>query len=163
MKQIAELHRAVFKYVLFFFTMIMFLSCNKDNDFPTCYEHFIFGSYACECAGQCAWLYQLTNDELVIGDGESCMPDHYTYAGTPLSKDKFEIAHRVVDELPDTLLENSEDRFGCPDCHDQGGYYLELRTKSSTRKWSIDTDADDLPEFLMDYQKTIHDVLIALQ
>jgi hypothetical protein len=164
MQHLTELRPVAFKSLLLCFMTITFLSCDcdKDNAFPELYEHFIFGSYACECVGQCAWLYQISNEELVMGEGAFCEPDNYTYHGASLSQDKFAIARRLIDEFPGELLENNEDRFGCPDCHDQGGYYIELSTIGSTRKWSIDTDVDDLPEFLLDYQKTIHDVLIAL-
>ena len=47
--------------------------------------------------------------------------------------------------------------IGCPDCYDQGGYYIEVEENGIKRSWYIDTNKADVPEYLHDFLDRISD------
>ncbi|MBK9487878.1 MAG: hypothetical protein IPO07_03120 [Haliscomenobacter sp.] len=59
---------------------------------------------------------------------------------------------------------NEEDEvFGCPDCADQGGFYLEIKQGKSTRSWRIDTNDDQIPAYLSAYTAKVGKVVDELE
>jgi hypothetical protein len=107
-------------------------------------------------------LYEIRDTQLIRGQGSECLPEGYTYDGLSDPHENYLIAKQLIDQFPDQLIKNQEDTYGCPDCADQGGYYLELRTKKETRTWRIDTRDQDLPAFLLEFQELIEEVILSL-
>lgn len=103
----------------------------------------VFGHFAGECIGNCGTMYQIS--EKVIAR------DTTSFWQTYNDLSKFFIKHQNVSEeddegnyndfkmnIPLIMLLDPRDRFGCPDCHDQGGYYLQFSMFGVTRRFQID-------------------------
>ncbi len=138
-------------------------SCKTSDLIPDDDNYFIFGVGYCECSGHCATVYKIASDSLYSGMGSSCVESYYIYPGPALSQDKYDIAIQLVNSFPKELIENTEDRYGCPDCADQGGYYLERKSSGNLRTWMIDTNENALPGFLREYQAMLRQVMLDLQ
>ena len=69
-----------------------------------------------------------------------------------LPVDKFNLAKKLLDKFPQYLLFNPNKTFGCPDCADQGGYYIEIKEKNGeVKNWHIDTDTSKQPAEIRAY------------
>lgn len=157
MKSSTRLSRLWLLSLLTFSTLLV--SCNKDTVFPDRYDYFIFGEYYCECFGNCSIVYQIIDETVLPSNDSSCTPEQHTFGNTPLSNSKYEIAKELIDEFPEELLTSDENRYGCPDCYDQGAYYIELKSSKIARSWRIDRTIDELPDFLKAYAQTIESTI----
>lgn len=127
-------------------------SCAKQSA-PMAIEstYLIFGHAYGHCAGEaCVETFLLRDGQLF----EDTL-DHYSketpYEGhwVELSNDLYRQAENLPDQLPDSLLQLPSQTFGTPDAYDQGGYYIELADGSGgIRAWQLDTDLNNLPEYL---------------
>jgi hypothetical protein len=143
----------------------------SDNDECDCYylteatDAFVFGKYFGFCQGeQCTNLYKLQNGQLFADDMERLMhPDDLVFQPEPLSEDKYATAKAILDSLPTALFEEPSETIGCPDCADQGGYFIEWRTSGETQRWYLDANKNNLPEYLVSYAQQIDEVLAALK
>lgn len=143
------------------------ISCNKDPFNPDSVSYFIFGSYHCKCnhtLSSCASLYKYTPASLVAGDGAFCRVEEFTYEGPSLPAEEIALGAALINEIPDELYLSEETRFGCPDCSDQGGYYVSIKEEGMPAKtWHIDTQTHSLPAFLLPFQQKIRETVDVLQ
>ncbi len=125
------------------------ISCNKDDNNITVNEQnfLIFGHFYGECLGEaCVETYKLTDKKLF----EDTVDD---YSGqnlgfTELENEKFEQVNDLVDFFPDQLLNESETIFGCPDCADGGGLFIQYSDNGNLKSWRIDQVKDNVPGYL---------------
>ena len=102
-----------------------------------------FGHFAGECVGNCGTMYQV--------GGKIIIRDTTTFFQAQNNLNKFTIKYQNVvredDEgkynnfkmnVPLLMLFDPRSRFGCPDCHDQGGYYFQFSMLGITRRYQID-------------------------
>jgi hypothetical protein len=151
--------------LLAFFALVTLTNCDKEEArvLPSNFDSFTFGKHFCFCTSTCAILYEISEDALRAGKGIGCIPQDYTFDGVILAQDKYEIAKQLIDEFPVKLIQDSQETYGCPDCADQGAYFLQMRNQRETRTWRLDTRIEDLPASLQAYQQSIQEVLDALQ
>ena len=130
-------------------------SCNKSEEevipIPAS-SNFIFGSYFGLCAGNCVHLYKLEGAALLVDDMDS-MADlaDPIFGTTSLSQDKVDLARQLLDVLP-TSLQKEGGSHGCPNCVDQGAYYLKfINEEGETIEWHLDTNKEALPEEVRDF------------
>lgn len=114
--------------------------------------HVTFGIYCGECSGHCATMYKYNRcggnintlwadytDSFWNGKGDSLVCE------TNLAEDKasWKAAEFITQHIPERLLKSKKKsvRFGCPDCTDGCGIYLEIWTGLGGRK-----------KFYIDYQ-----------
>ena len=110
------------------------------------FTHFVFGSYAGRCGGDCSLLFRYIDGKVQADAVAQWVPGQAlvftdslpgsVFGPVPSSVGGVGATSAVVElinELPDLLLRNAQSTYGCPDCYDQGGYYLELATKQNTR------------------------------
>ena len=69
-------------------------------------------------------------------------------ASTDVNKDSV---RAWIDHFPAELLAAPSGDFGCPDCYDQGGYYIEINIEGTQKFWHIDPDLKDVPDFIQGY------------
>lgn len=144
-----------------------FLSCEKDCSCappPESTEWFGFAVYYCECSGDCVTLYRIQDDQLYQGEASDCLMTTIDFPNPALSASKFEIAKPLLDALPDQLKNApSETAFGIPDGGDWGGYRIFLQQNGVLKQWDVDTQTQNLPEWLKPYAAQIKATLEALQ
>ena len=135
-------------------SLLVFLS-SCDKNVPDDETYLIFGIFCGECAGtECVNIFHLSS----VGIWED-QNDFYPGAGfsgqkfdfVELPQEKFELVRDFSDEFPRALLDETENQFGCPDCGDQCGYYVEWKDDGEIRSWTIDTDKDKIPSYLHDF------------
>ena len=70
------------------------------------------------------------------------------------------LREKLISETPAELINTPTQVFGCPDCADQGGYYIDIAPKEGAKKfWIIDTNKSAVPEYLHDYSDLIIEVI----
>lgn len=132
-------------------------------------DEIIFGRFCGECGGNCAPMFRLNTE----GNANTLWADYDNnyFKGTDSLKfetdlnksEKLNIAYDVMWKLPRVLREMKTDfkRFGCPDCTDGCGIYLEIRSFSENnirKRFALDLypqDKDSIPEEVSAYAQYI--------
>ena len=145
-------------------TLFLFNSCDKDDDCQVVSEEnieLIFGTDYGFCVENCTQLFLLKNDSLYADDIDKGVPAEIPFLATPMPAEKYEIAKILIanDVFPAALLNETNDRIGCPDCADQGGYYIEWRSTTERKKYFIDTNEEALSEYLKPYVQKVREVM----
>jgi hypothetical protein len=103
----------------------------------------IFGFFAGECVGNCGTMYQVS-EKVIARDTTSFWQ---TFNDLTKLKVKYQNISEEDDEgdydeyklnIPLIMLIDPRDSFGCPDCLDQGGYYIQFTLLGITRRFQID-------------------------
>lgn len=123
-------------------------------------DYLIFGHFYGFCYGaDCIQIYQLDH-ELLREDTTDVYPQTVStnYPGdfsVILSNDLREETLVLWEDFPEALLAETETTFGCPDCYDQGGYYLEYKNGNTSDFWIFDTNLADVPAYMQEYLELI--------
>jgi hypothetical protein len=135
------------------FTLLMAIviltSCNKDEDSITINEQnfLVFGHFYGMCGGEeCVETYKLTDLKLY----EDILDD---YSGqnldfVELDNETFEQINDLVDFFPNQLLNETDTIFGCPDCSDGGGLFIQYSDNGNLKSWRIDQFQENVPSYL---------------
>lgn len=133
--------------------IVGFWSCSNDETPLTAggAEHFIFGKFAGECEGeQCIEIYKFESGQ-IFEDQTDLYPDwgqghRGTFAERPDADHVIDQLELIVRTLPSGLASEANRVFGCPDCADQGGIYVEVKDFGIDRIfWLFDNDLDEVP------------------
>lgn len=136
-------------FLTLIFIGLLFTSCSdSDNGVQVNkMDYLIFGHFHGECIGEgCIETFKLTGDKLY----EDTL-DHYNaenFEFIELSSEKFVQVKDIIDYFPTKLLNEKDTRFGCPDCRDQGGVFIQYSENGIVKSWRIDKDKDVIPEYL---------------
>jgi hypothetical protein len=149
--------------LFFVFSILLLFSgsaCKKNSNK---FDYIIFGKYFSECGGNCASFFRLTNNKLYGDRMDYFMgAKDIKFQKFALSSDNFRAAHILADSLPDFFKTETGQTLGCPDCHDQGGFYLEIRTSGNTRVFNIDPEVRRMPKEVMDYISLLDQTIASL-
>ncbi len=133
-----------------FLTIGCLLSCSidDDNEINIKEQNFlVFGHFYGECFGEgCIETFKLTN-KLLFED----IIDDYNGQNTEfveLDNDLFEQVKNITDFFPNQLLNQNETVFGCPDCADGGGLFIQYSENGNIKSWRIDQVKRNVPEYL---------------
>ncbi len=81
------------------------------------------------------------------------------FSDEPLSAEDYLLVQDLAQDIPQELLDSSTDVYGCPDCADGGGIYLEITVDSEVRKWQFDTaDTEDMSESIVAYKNKLFEI-----
>ncbi len=144
--------------------MLGLLACQKtvcDCVSPTTdLEQIIFGVSHAECAGDCSRNYQLTTTQIFADTCDYCSLTNIGFQTTPLADEKFQIAKSLLESVPaELLLNTAETVFGCPGCHDEGGYRLEITRNGEKHLYRWSEDFTDVPDGLRPYFEKVMQTL----
>ncbi|MFN7120142.1 MAG: hypothetical protein ACK4TA_25350 [Saprospiraceae bacterium] len=124
----------------------------------------VFGKYYGFCLGDCATLYKVEANTLLIDEINRFMDwESLRFQTKPLSGDRYAVAKTLLNEFPEELLQERQETIGCPNCADQGAFAIEVQQNGETRRWIIDTDRNVLPDYLKAYVDKIDTVMNQLQ
>ena len=118
---------------------------NTDKD-----DYFIFGEFHGFCAGpDCVNIYKLQDGKL-FEDTKDQYPELTTYNGDFIeqSSTEYNLAKDIPASVPEELLKSNNQIFGSPDSHDQGGFFIEIKTGKDVQYWLIDKDKSNIPDYL---------------
>jgi len=141
----------------------VFISCNKDDDNITINEQnfLIFGHFYGECFGEgCVETYKLTDVKLY----EDIVDD---YSGqnldfVELDNEQFELVNDLADFFPTQLLNESDTIFGCPDCADGGGLFIQYSYNGVLKSWRIDQVQNNVPTYLHNFIDQVNERIVLI-
>lgn len=147
------------KYLVLGFTALFLALCSKEvGTVQSEMDYLIFGHYYGHCGGEeCVEIFKLTDDMLFEDVADTYNATEFDFS--PLGNEKFEIAQVLYQTLPAQLLNSTESTFGCPDCADQGGLYIEIATNDESRSWRIDQNERMVPGYLHDFVNKVNRVI----
>ena len=146
------------------FVALALVSCSKDMSNPVNPgDYLIFGTFYGECLGNCSHFFMIRDGLLFMDDVEIGIPEEIPFTNDPMSSADYDLAVELQEEFPSDLTDSDKRIYGCPDCHDQGGVYLELNNSEGRFKWRIDTDDDEQSEAISTYKKRVMEVVSLLR
>lgn len=134
---------------------VLIASCSKDvSTEPSESDYLIFGHFYGFCQGEkCIEIFKLESNRL-LEDSKDEYPsrtDFYNGDYIALGNTKFDLVKNLMDYFPDNLLNENDTVFGCPDCADQGGLYIEYNFNGIRKFWIIDQSKGSVPIYLHDF------------
>jgi hypothetical protein len=138
-------------------TLILFTSCDKEEN--TGFDYLIFGSFYGFCRGEkCIRIYKLEDGQLFEDQKDEYPSREDFYQGDfhLMDQGEVDIVESLLTDFPDKLINEERSQFGCADCADQGGLYLEIKIGSARKFWIIDQFKSDVPAYLHDYMDEIN-------
>jgi len=147
------------KYFVLGITAIFLALCSKEaHQTQSPPDYLIFGHFYGHCIGEeCIEIFKLTDEGLFEDVSDSYLATEFEFS--PLGAEAFNVARDLQQALPAPLLNSTDSSFGCPDCADQGGLYIEISTNGERRSWRIDQDKSMVPGYLHFYMDKINQVI----
>ena len=144
----------IYMFILTVFSLSFFGCSNDDGSQPqTDSDYLIFGHFYGMCHGDdCMATFKLTGDALYIGNpaGDG------SFEFTELPTENFNIAKGLLEKIPDKLLDEDDQTFGCPDCADQGGMYIQVSVNGKVQTWLLDQNKARVPDYLHQFMDEIN-------
>ena len=141
------------KTILGLLTIGILFACNKDDDSEININEqnfLIFGHFYGECFGEgCVETFKLTDKSL----SEDTIDDYngQNMEFVELENETFEQVKNIMDFFPNQLLNQNETVFGCPDCADGGGLFIQYSENGNKKSWRIDQVKDNVPTYLHNF------------
>ena len=110
-------------------------------------KRITYGHYAGECVGNCGTIYEVTNKFTHV-DTTSFWQSQNDLSKLEIKRQRFLEKDDEVNfdtkkiSVPLIMLLDPRTIFGCPDCHDQGGYYLDFTLLGIKRHYQIDKGSE---------------------
>jgi hypothetical protein len=122
-------------------------------------DNVVFGIFCGKCSKHCATLYAYSSQDqktLYVDSTDSYFQqrDAPIICQTPVHDSaKIQLVQQLIADIPDELLYRTEltRTFGCPDCSDQCGIYMEFVNHQSRYRFYIDTQPDQLKGNVKDF------------
>lgn len=157
-------------FIFFTISLVLLVACSNDDDQNDQINKgsettLIFGKYAGFCIGDCFDVFKIDEGKLEEDRVVDFYTEDYTFNGSfTFSNAQYTAYKNILDEIPEELVNGANKTYGCPDCTDQGGYYIEIRfLDGSIKKYTIDTDnTDDQSEALLIFKDKISKVINGL-
>lgn len=147
-----------------FSTLALLLSaCRKETKADFHPDYFIVGSSYGMCLKGCTDLYKLSGGQLYADSMErGLLP--LVFLSKPLDDSKRKTVSDLQSQVPATIYEGDTiQQIGCPDCHDQGTYYLEFAKGGMKFTVRLDTDSAAIPVELRSFHAQMEQALSNLK
>ncbi len=160
-------------------------SCEEEPELPRG-DYLIFGHFYGECGGEgCVETFKLESNRL-LEDTTQQLRDGYNFENSyqVLDQADYEQAKKLLISFPDQLFAGrgrqpfgplgsgyktiglpqptfaeSGATFGCPDCVDQGGLFIEYRRGFAHGVWVIDQNQADVPSYLHEFIDQVNETI----
>ncbi len=145
------------KLVFLGLILMSVISCSSDDGIELNETNFlVFGHFYGECGGEgCIETFKLTGTSLFEDTNDNYVGIDFNFI--KLTNEKFEAVKDLVDFFPNELLTSSETTFGCPDCADGGGLFIQYSKNGVIRNWSIDQSKSNVPNFLHNFMDKVNE------
>jgi|ETNmetMinimDraft_8_1059916.scaffolds.fasta_scaffold39164_2 hypothetical protein len=147
----------IFKFLIFSLVITFIFSCNKDSEIELNQTNFlIFGHFYGECNGEeCIETFKLTNKKLYEDSNDNYSGTYFNFI--ELGNNTFDQVKDLIDYFPCELLSDNKNIFGCPDCYDQGGLFIQYSENDSIKSWIIDQSQSSVPEYLHEFMDMVNE------
>lgn len=140
--------------LVFGLVLMILVGCKKSKDELKHDDYLIFGHFFGFCFGEeCIEMYKITKSKLYEDKEDLYGQEAFDFIEVPV--EKFDLVKDLVTDLPQNLIDSPDSTFGCPDCADQGGIYIEYRKNDVVHKWKIDNDNTPLPAYLQEFKAKV--------
>ena len=152
--------------ILCFVTVGLSACDEKEGDVQSSTgDYLIFGRFYGECLGDgCLEIFKLESDRLLEDTEANYITQTNRYESDSwrvLDQSQFEQAKGLIDNFPNQLLNEPDTVFGCPDCYDQGGLYIEYNFGKQHKAWIIDQTQADVPNYLHEFMDQVNETINA--
>ena len=134
-------------------------------------DQIVFGKFCRECGSHCATMYKFTMN----GNQNSFSADYSdSYFFTTREEQEFatslndafhfKIGQEIASEIPKKLLNSKKGqvRFGCPDCEDGCGMYLEINRGKKVQQFLIDYQTSELDSEIRGFAEFLKKKIVVL-
>lgn len=124
-------------------------------------EYIVFGNFYGHCYPCENTMYKVTRNELTFDEMENFPRLDYQFVRDGEKSDSdFNNSVQLLDLLPQALKQTNKEIFGCPDCADQGGYYLEFVSNGKVKKILLDSsDSDDQSQEVVSFKNAMASII----
>ncbi|WP_299393734.1 hypothetical protein [uncultured Gelidibacter sp.] len=137
-------------------TTFLFTACNSDDISKKTGDYLIFGHYYGMCAGEnCVAIFKLTDTKLYENTDDKQSLENLKFR--ELDEASFNQVKDLTTYMPQQLLEDDTTVFGCPDCADGGGLFIQLSKNGVVYKWTIDQVKENVPEYLHEFMDKVNE------
>lgn len=149
------------KYCILLGVMILLVgtSCKRKKLHNV--SRLVFGTYYSKSPVKSATLFCLDKTTLSTDDSVMDISVYWpVFSATRiLDESKFKIASGLLYQVPDELQVNGGRTFGCPDCHGQGGMFIEVEDEArGAYRIDIDNTTDQSEAIIAFKQKVLETI-----
>lgn len=151
----------IIKLFLPVITLIFLSSCSKIESEVANPDYLVFGHFFGECGGeQCIETFKLTSTQLLEDTNDNYLGTEFDW--TELDADKHALVVDLLDAFPASLADEADQTFGCPDCGDWGGNYVEYSANGKVGRWVLDMIKDDIPAYTHDFVDLLNEKILEI-
>ena len=145
------------KFLILGLGILILSSCNKENTNTAAeMDYLIFGHFYGECIGEsCVQTYKITDTKLYVDLAKNYSGEDLNFQA--MSASKFNKVSNLRASIPEQLLDETEGVIGCPDCHDQGGLFIQYSNNGIIKSWRIDNSKDAVPMYLREFMNKVRE------
>ena len=152
------------KIILVLSVIGILFSCSSDLNETDINEqnYLVFGHFYGMCGGEdCVETFKITNSSLY----EDTIDDYngLNMEFIQLGDNKFEQTKDLINFFPNQLMNQDETFFGCPDCTDGGGLFIQYSENGNVKSWRIDQDKNNVPEYLHEFMDKVNEKIALLK
>ena len=147
----------IIKFIILGLAILFNTSCNKDDEIELNETNYlIFGHFYGECIGEgCIETFKLTDKKLFEDTIDNYLGENFNFI--ELGNNKFELVKDLADSFPNQLLNDDVNTFGCPDCADMGGLFIQFSENGNLKSWRIDQIKSNVPSYLHDFMDEVNE------
>ena len=144
------------KLFLLLLPVTFLISCQKANTGNTVQpDYLVFGHFYGMCQGEeCIETFKLTDDQLYEDKVDDYTGQQLVFV--QLDESKFNKVRDLPNYFPAELLNSYQSVFGCPDCADGGGLFIQYYQNGQLRSWRIDQVKSNVPAYLHDFMDKVN-------
>jgi len=143
------------------FWILVISACSKTSTSTD--DYLIFGHFHGFCHGErCNEIYQI-KDTKVYEDTKDIYRSLNDFNFIALGVEKYDSIKELSNAIPVGLWnEENEKVFGCPDCYDQGGYFIQISKNGQVKSWIFDKNLNDDPAYMHGFLNLVRDKIYLL-
>lgn len=137
-----------------------FIACKKDEAIkqepdkpankPLADTTLTIGTFfgLCFPKDSCVAIYKLSDGKVFRDTTHNYPRDTSNYQFVPLQQRQYQKVEQLKSAFPRRMMSDTTTELGCPDCRDQGGFYVALKADGYQQTWLIDKDLDAVSPYL---------------
>jgi hypothetical protein len=153
--------------LVFLLLLLGLLACEEDEATTTEPETpqaqalkdtaLIIGTYQgfCYPPDSCVAVYKVSANQVYADTTHHYPYDSAGYQFMALAASQYQKVDHLKAAFPRQLLTDTTTELGCPDCRDQGGYYIALKAADYQKRWVIDKDRDAVSPYLHPFLRKV--------
>ncbi|MDB5272244.1 MAG: hypothetical protein JWO58_611 [Chitinophagaceae bacterium] len=155
------------KHLTYSLSLILLFACPSLVKAQQAVDNVIFGVFCGHCSDHCAILYAYSSEDsttLYVDSTDSYFRRHDEpiVCKTPVhDAGKIQWVRTLINDIPDDMLYGTERNrtFGCPDCSDACGIYMEFMHHQNRYRFYIDTQPGQLNDRMKVFVKELKEVV----